>query len=56
MEKKIQILYVDDEQDNLTGFKAAFRLSYHIYTAENAQAALSPRISASLFAISVCRK
>jgi len=40
MEEKIQILYVDDEQDNLTGFKAAFRLSYQIYTAENAQAAI----------------
>jgi two-component system sensor histidine kinase/response regulator len=40
MAGKIQILYVDDEPDNLTGFKAAFRLNYQIYIAENAQAAL----------------
>ncbi len=38
MEKpeKIKILYVDDEINNLTGFKASFRMSYNIMIAVNA--------------------
>jgi response regulator RpfG family c-di-GMP phosphodiesterase len=32
-DKKITILYVDDEENNLFSFKAAFRLKYNIYTA-----------------------
>lgn len=38
MEKaeKIKILYVDDEINNLTGFKASFRMNYNIMIAVNA--------------------
>ncbi|MES2558982.1 MAG: response regulator [Bacteroidota bacterium] len=32
-ENKIKVLYVDDEENNLFSFKAAFRLNYQIYTA-----------------------
>lgn len=32
-EKKISILYVDDEQNNLVSFKATFRLKYNVFTA-----------------------
>jgi response regulator RpfG family c-di-GMP phosphodiesterase len=35
-EKKINVLYVDDEPNNITSFKAAFRRSFNIYTAESA--------------------
>lgn len=35
MPEKIKILYVDDEADNLAGFKASLRLDYHILTAVN---------------------
>lgn len=31
-EKKINILYVDDEENNLISFKAVFRLKYQVYT------------------------
>jgi response regulator RpfG family c-di-GMP phosphodiesterase len=34
---KINILYIDDEVDNLKGFKASFRRLYNIYTAESAE-------------------
>lgn len=34
-EKKIQLLYVDDEANNLISFKAAFRTLYQIYTAQS---------------------
>ncbi len=40
MAEKIKILYVDDELNNLISFKAAFRFDYHIYTADNTEAAL----------------
>lgn len=30
-EKKINILYVDDEENNLISFKAVFRLRYQVY-------------------------
>jgi response regulator RpfG family c-di-GMP phosphodiesterase len=32
-ENKINILYVDDEQNNLVSFKATFRMKYNIHTA-----------------------
>lgn len=34
--EKIKILYVDDEQNNLNGFKATFRFEYNIFIASNA--------------------
>lgn len=37
MQEKIKILYVDDEANNLIGFKASFRNSYQIYTALSAE-------------------
>jgi response regulator RpfG family c-di-GMP phosphodiesterase len=33
VEKKINILYVDDEENNLISFKATFRLKHHVLTA-----------------------
>ena len=41
MADKIKILYIDDEPDNLVGFKASLRLDYHILTAVNVPQALS---------------
>jgi two-component system sensor histidine kinase/response regulator len=41
MSEKIKILYVDDEPDNLVGFKASLRLDYHILTAVNIPQAIS---------------
>jgi len=38
--EKIKILYVDDEINNLVGFKASFRLDYTIITANNTVEAL----------------
>lgn len=35
-EKKINVLYVDDEVGNLTAFKAAFRRDFNIFIAESA--------------------
>ncbi|WP_293943467.1 MULTISPECIES: response regulator [unclassified Sphingobacterium] len=32
-DKKISILYVDDEENNLFSFKATFRLKYEVFTA-----------------------
>src|SRR5690349_10065454 len=32
-DKKINILYVDDEENNLISFKATFRIKYNIMTA-----------------------
>jgi two-component system sensor histidine kinase/response regulator len=40
MPEKIKILYVDDEPNNLVGFKAAFRISYTIFTALSAAEAI----------------
>lgn len=37
----LDILYVDDEKNNLDGFKAAFRRNYDIALAQNAEEALS---------------
>ncbi len=36
-DEKFHILYVDDEEHNLTSFHAAFRKHYHIHTATNAR-------------------
>lgn len=33
--EKIKVLYIDDEQNNLNGFKATFRFDYTIYIAAN---------------------
>ena len=41
MSEKIKILYIDDEPDNLVGFKASLRLDYHIFTAVNIPQAMS---------------
>jgi len=38
-QKKISVLYVDDEVHNLVSFKANFRSFYDIHTAESAEAA-----------------
>lgn len=38
-EKKINILYIDDEEHNLISFKATFRLKYTVSTAISAEAA-----------------
>ena len=35
-EKKISILYLDDEEHNLTSFKAAFRRDYNVFITTNA--------------------
>ena len=35
MHQKIKILYIDDEPNNLVGFKASFRTTYNVLTAEN---------------------
>lgn len=32
-DKKINIIYVDDEENNLFSFKATFRLKYNVFTA-----------------------
>ena len=39
--EKIKILYVDDEPDNLLGFKASLRLNYKVFTAVNVPQAIS---------------
>jgi len=41
MSEKIKILYVDDEPENLVGFKAALRLDYQILTALSVPEAIS---------------
>ena len=38
--KKINILYVDDEVNNLVSFKATFRIKYNIFTAESGEEAI----------------
>jgi len=41
MPDKIKILYIDDEPNNLIGFKASFRLDYTVYTAGNTDEAFA---------------
>lgn len=38
--KKIKVLYIDDEPNNLVSFKASFRFDYTVYIANNTQEAL----------------
>lgn len=40
MADKIKVLYVDDEENNLFSFKAAFRLKYQIFTAISGEVAI----------------
>ncbi len=37
---KINILYIDDEENNLMSFKATFRMKYNVYTSISASDAL----------------
>ncbi len=39
-DKKIQVLFVDDEENNLFSFKAVFRLKFIVFTAISADSAL----------------
>ena len=39
-DKKTTILYLDDEENNLTSFKATFRIRYHVITALSGDEAL----------------
>ncbi|HEY9534969.1 MAG TPA: response regulator [Mucilaginibacter sp.] len=39
-DKKISVLYVDDEENNLFSFKAVFRIKYQVYTAISGDEAL----------------
>ena len=39
-DKKISILYVDDEENNLFSFKATFRIKYQVFTAISGDEAL----------------
>lgn len=41
MDKKISVLYVDDEPNNLVSFKATFRIKYDVYTAISGADALN---------------
>ena len=41
MSDKIKILYVDDEAENLVGFKASLRLDYQVFTAVNIPQAIN---------------
>lgn len=41
MSQKIKILYVDDEPDNLLGFKASLRMDYNVLVATNTLEALN---------------
>lgn len=34
-EKKVKVLYIDDEINNLTAFKANFRRNYHVFTTDS---------------------
>jgi two-component system sensor histidine kinase/response regulator len=38
--EKIKILYIDDELNNLVGFKASFRINYNLFIANNTTEAL----------------
>jgi response regulator RpfG family c-di-GMP phosphodiesterase len=39
-DKKINILYVDDEENNLVSFKATFRIKYNVFIAIGAEEAM----------------
>jgi response regulator RpfG family c-di-GMP phosphodiesterase len=36
-EQKINVLYIDDEPNNIVSFKAAFRRVFNIFSAESAE-------------------
>jgi response regulator RpfG family c-di-GMP phosphodiesterase len=38
-DRKINIIYIDDEENNLVSFKATFRLKYNVHTAISGEAA-----------------
>jgi response regulator RpfG family c-di-GMP phosphodiesterase len=38
-ENKINVLYIDDEENNLISFKATFRIKYNVHTAISGEAA-----------------
>ena len=38
--KKPRLLYIDDEEENLVGFKYMFKNDYEIYVANSGEAAL----------------
>src|SRR5690606_24482938 len=40
-DSKIKVLYIDDEMNNLIGFKASFRLDYQVFIANNTAEALA---------------
>ena len=40
-DKKINILYVDDEENNLVSFKATFRIKYNVFIAIGAKEAMT---------------
>ena len=40
-EKKIKVLYIDDEQNNLLAFQAGFRRKYQVFTASSAAEGMS---------------
>lgn len=40
-DKKINILYVDDEENNLVSFKATFRIKYNVFIAISAEEAMT---------------
>lgn len=39
--EKIKVLYIDDEQNNLISFKAAFRFDYNVFIANNTEEAVN---------------
>lgn len=39
-EEKINVLYVDDEENNLMSFKATFRMKYNVHTAISGEQAI----------------
>lgn len=39
-EEKINVLYVDDEENNLMSFKATFRMKYNVHTAISGEEAI----------------
>ncbi len=43
--EKIKVLYIDDEQNNLNGFKATFRFDYSVHLALNAEQAYEQLIA-----------
>jgi response regulator RpfG family c-di-GMP phosphodiesterase len=40
LDTKINVLYIDDEENNLISFKAVFRLKYQVFTAIDAEDAM----------------